>query len=111
MSHTIVDAHGERIEVLTMEDLEAYGDRQAARLLRWLIGAGITMASCIVGATLWVASVDHRQAATEQRVAAMATSAREDSHDLQALTRKVDSLTYVIGTQTEILREIRRAVR
>jgi len=111
VSHTIIDAHGERIEVLTMEDLEAYGDRQAARLLRWLIGAGVTMASCIVAATLWVASVDHRQNTTDQRVNAMAASAREESIDLRALTRKVDSLTYVIGNQTELLREIRRAIR
>ena len=111
MSHTIIDSHGDPVEVLTMQDLEAYGDRQAARLLRWLIGAGITMASCIVGATLWVASVDHRQNATDQRVNAMAASAREESIDLRSLTRKVDSLTYVIGTQTELLREIRRAIR
>lgn len=108
MAHTITDNHGNEIEVLTTGDLDDFENRLAGKMLRWLVSGGFVL---LFGAALSYARFENRLGNLERDDQRTATARASESAELRSVIRKVDSLTYVIGTQTEILRDIQRRVR
>lgn len=99
MPHTFTDSNGQAVQVLTTTDLS----EATNRLLRWILSVGIGV---VITATVAYVRLDGQVQSNSQVVARR----EADQAEMAKITRKVDSLTYVLGTQTEILRDIQRRV-
>lgn len=108
MAYTITDNHGNEVEVLTKSDFDDFENRLASKMLRWLVSGGFAL---VVGGVLSYARFDNRLANVEKEDTRTASARASESAELRSVIRKVDSLTYVIGNQTDILRDIQRRVR
>ena len=116
MPHHVLDQEGHTVELPTMEDLkscmgdalESHGNAMAAKVLRWLLGGGIGI---VAAAVMLYARMDNRVTNVEKDGARTVADRAHDASELRSVIRKVDSLTYVIGTQTEILQRLDRRLR
>lgn len=94
--HTFTDARGQEVDVLTTSDLS----NATSRALRWLLGTGI---AAVVAGTLAWAELNSQVNSIDTRSAANAVNLAE----VRILTKKVDSLTVVVGGMAEVLRDLR----
>ena len=92
---------GDHIEVATLSDIDAGFNAQAARVLRWFLSGGAVL---LFGLLASWARFDARLGAVETRAANNSQAVGE----IRVLVKKVDSLTIVLGNQTELLRDIAR---
>jgi hypothetical protein len=114
--HHVLDQEGHTVELPTMEDLkscmgdalESHGNAMAAKVLRWLLGGGIGI---VAAAVMLYARMDNRVTNMEKEGGRTAAERAHDTAELRSVIRKVDSLTYVIGTQTALLERIERRLR
>ena len=112
MPQTITLSDGEQVEIVTPDDLEAFGEqlgnRISAKLLRWLVTVGLL---AVFGAGVKYADMQSRVTAVEQAAAAASTDKRADAVEIRQLVKKVDSLTVVLGNVNDVLGDIKARLR
>lgn len=63
-AHEVMTVSGERVAVITQDDLNRLFSEFKSFLLRWILGVGVIL---LVGATTAVVRMDNRQQRSEQR--------------------------------------------